>query len=890
MKRGGLVWLLVIFCLSQNIASAQNISNEGTDFWAVFPSHDPSNNNGNPHLANLRIYVTSKTESEVTITCGSFNSGLISVSPGVPSFVDVPRSDAYIDHIQSNTILSSKGIRIQVTPGKGKVAVYEHIYAGARSAASLILPYESLGKNYYSMNYTQDNSAGSRNFLVLVATEANTDLLIHHNNTIIPVSFTQVGEVYQFTGGPQEDITGTYVEVDPNSPDFCNKRFAAYSGSTSLNLGCTNSRDPLFQQLYPTSTWGKSYGIVPFYNRRHHLRILAEEDNTKVQLYGQTILLNKGEIYKSPSPLSTGSLVVADKRISVAQYSLTQNCSSITGGLLMGDPDMVLLNPIEFNIKSVTLFSSNQQNIVQRFINVFIKTSAAPTFRINGTPPSNGNWSVIPSNPEYSFIQVSIDDISSNLTASDGFNAVAYGFGSAESYAYSAGTNLATNNYLLVNNKTTNLDALSACLGQASDFKIILPAQATSLEWQLDNDPPVSGPMPLIPSNIINSPTGDLYEYTYAANITFNQVSDHTMTVKVKMQTLDPCLGNNDVFTYNFNVDPVPIAAFTLDKLKFCELEEVKFKDESNSLSPTKLLNKWLWDFGDNNTSEEQHPTHKYTQSGIYTVKLFAGVDDGCMSEVVDKTIEIISAPNLLLDIVLPVCINGELVTLHASETKGFVGDVIYTGKGVTNNIFNPQTAGLGAHTITYSFKNDAGCEDIKTQIITVIDTAKFDLEKDIYILKGGEKRLDIRAYGANATYKWSPSNGLDRDDILNPVIFSSEEDREYILTSVTDGNCTTTRKITVHMIEKLEPSNAFSPNSDGVNDVWKIKYIETYPKTTVQVFNRYGESVFFTSDYSFHPFDGHYKNQALPVGTYYYIIDPKNGKPRLTGPLTLIR
>ena len=69
---------------------------------------------------------------------------------------------------------------------------------------------------------------------------------------------------------------------------------------------------------------------------------------------------------------------------------------------------MVMLNPVEFNIKSVTLFSSTLEAISERYINVCIKTTAAPSFKINGLAPANGTWTVIPSNPEYAYIQVKI--------------------------------------------------------------------------------------------------------------------------------------------------------------------------------------------------------------------------------------------------------------------------------------------------------------------------------------------------------------------------------------------------------------------------------------------------------------------------------------------------
>ncbi|MFN9855902.1 MAG: IPT/TIG domain-containing protein, partial [Bacteroidota bacterium] len=85
------------------------------------------------------------------------------------------------------------------------------------------------------------------------------------------------------------------------------------------------------------------------------------------------------------------------------------------------------------------------------------------------------------------------------------------------------------------------------------------------------------------------------------------------------------------------------------------------------------------------------------------------------------------------------------------------------------------------------------------------------------------------------------------------------------------------------------EISNAFSPNGDGINDVWLVNFLQDYPNATVQIVNRYGQIVFFSNGYA-QPWDGKFKGQALPVGTYYYLINLRNGKPTIAGSVTIIR
>jgi len=83
---------------------------------------------------------------------------------------------------------------------------------------------------------------------------------------------------------------------------------------------------------------------------------------------------------------------------------------------------------------------------------------------------------------------------------------------------------------------------------------------------------------------------------------------------------------------------------------------------------------------------------------------------------------------------------------------------------------------------------------------------------------------------------------------------------------------------------------NTFTPNGDGINDVWNIKLLDEFPQCLVSVFDRYGSLVYQSRGYS-KPWDGTRNGQQLPVGTYYYIINPQNpGMEQLAGPITILR
>lgn len=65
---------------------------------------------------------------------------------------------------------------------------------------------------------------------------------------------------------------------------------------------------------------------------------------------------------------------------------------------------------------------------------------------------------------------------------------------------------------------------------------------------------------------------------------------------------------------------------------------------------------------------------------------------------------------------------------------------------------------------------------------------------------------------------------------------------------------------------------NVFTPNGDGVNDTWEILDIGGCGKQQVTVYNRWGNEVYTSTEYTT-PWDGTVNGKLLPYGTYYYVI-----------------
>ncbi|MEO6977587.1 MAG: gliding motility-associated C-terminal domain-containing protein, partial [Mucilaginibacter sp.] len=146
--------------------------------------------------------------------------------------------------------------------------------------------------------------------------------------------------------------------------------------------------------------------------------------------------------------------------------------------------------------------------------------------------------------------------------------------------------------------------------------------------------------------------------------------------------------------------------------------------------------------------------------------------------------------------------------------------------------------------------------------------------------------------------YQWKV-NGANAGTNSSTFIIKTLADDDIVTCVITsDGKClanptATSNAITVTFNPVSQciivVPNTFTPNGDGINDLWNITALSYYPDCTVTVFSRYGSVVYRSTGYG-KPWDGATNGGSLPVGTYYYILDLKNGKKPMSGSVTILR
>ena len=271
-------------------------------------------------------------------------------------------------------------------------------------------------------------------------------------------------------------------------------------------------------------------------------------------------------------------------------------------------------------------------------------------------------------------------------------------------------------------------------------------------------------------------------------------------------------------------------------------------------------------------------------QTGDYTVLVTDGNKCTKLSTLLKITVN--PTPTVTLDSIPPFCgAQAVKLTLNGQPVGGK-----YTGTGVVNgNEFDPIIANFGRHLVTYSYTNSFQCTQKATRIFEVVAAPRVSLGGDLTITRGDTVTLTPQiSTGTGAQYAWSPALGLNSPIIKNPLA-SPDNTITYNLVVTLPTGCKAQDDVVVHVLPALTIPTGITPNGDGVNDRWEIAGINELPDCEVEIFNRWGNSVFFSKGYST-PFDGTANGESLPIATYYFVIKPNNGGNNRKGYLTIIR
>jgi gliding motility-associated-like protein len=292
----------------------------------------------------------------------------------------------------------------------------------------------------------------------------------------------------------------------------------------------------------------------------------------------------------------------------------------------------------------------------------------------------------------------------------------------------------------------------------------------------------------------------------------------------------------------------------------------------------------YLWDFGDGTNTATETPDHTYGAPGTYTVELTVSYRDESCPAYITKDITVTSAPVVQIanpDGKTSICDGNELVL---EVPAGFESYLWSTGE--TTATIQVFTAG------TYSVDVVQGCT-ISDAIIITADPAPVVTATATPNSTEQGGTVSLSATGLD-NYHWTPRENL-ADSLAAVTDAFPEVTTTYTVTGTDANGCIGSATVEVFVTPEnpynvLHPDVFFSPNQDGVNDVWEVENILSFSACRVTIFDEHGVVLQDAKPYQ-NDWDGRSSNgKKMPAGVYFYIIRCDGFNGMKSGTLNLIR
>ncbi len=217
----------------------------------------------------------------------------------------------------------------------------------------------------------------------------------------------------------------------------------------------------------------------------------------------------------------------------------------------------------------------------------------------------------------------------------------------------------------------------------------------------------------------------------------------------------------------------------------------------------------------------------------------------------------------------------------------GGVGPYIYETFNISDNFAGNNPTGIPADIYTSRVIDAHGCMLDTTIIIN--QPAKLIGE---YILSNPscignhDGSIEVIVTGGVQPYYYKYGNNL----IDTPYITGLTEG-EYQIEMYDSIQCELDLGLAIledTPVDCIKIPNAFTPNGDGINDTFEIQGMEIFANAVLWIYNRWGQIIYYAENGDDF-WDGKYKDQFMPAGTYLYILDLNNGKKPYKGTVSIM-
>jgi gliding motility-associated-like protein len=241
----------------------------------------------------------------------------------------------------------------------------------------------------------------------------------------------------------------------------------------------------------------------------------------------------------------------------------------------------------------------------------------------------------------------------------------------------------------------------------------------------------------------------------------------------------------------------------------------------------------------------------------------------------------------------------GQSLVLRATGTQVYS----WTPVASLNNPNIPAPIARPVTTTTYTVTGSdfKGCfTTTDTVLVSVFALPTVNVGPDVTI-SSGTTDLQLNAqYSTDVlALLWSPASGLSCTTCPNPIA-APKITTTYTLSVTNNGGCTSTDAMTVFVVctnENIFMPNTFSPNGDGMNDIYYPRGRGINTIRGLRIFTRWGQMVYSKANFNANDpsqgWDGTFRGSPLPPDVYVYTLDlvcENQTIITLKGDITLVR
>ncbi len=349
--------------------------------------------------------------------------------------------------------------------------------------------------------------------------------------------------------------------------------------------------------------------------------------------------------------------------------------------------------------------------------------------------------------------------------------------------------------------------------------------------------------------------------------------------VRLVVTTTEGCV--SDTASKTIPVRYRPLASFSVSD-PLCENVVSRFTNTSSlpAAAAPEYIKDLYWQFDNATNMTGQEPAINLNANS-HAVLLIAETDYGCKSVPLVKNIIVHPKPRITLTI-SDSCVRRSIAYKAADSTGS--GTVWYWnfGSGVQqlNNVVYKNYSFAFSNSITLKARNSFGCEETHTRPFTIFKNNAVAGRDTITAI---DEPVQLNAAGdSGCKYLWTPQTGLNNNAIGNPIA-TYDRDQLYYLDATTKEGCDSRSRILIKRFKgpELYIPSAFTPNGDGYNDYLKVFPAGIKSFDYFAVYNRFGQQVFYTKDFS-KGWDGTFKGSKLDPGAYVAMAKAVDYKGRV--------